>query len=163
MSGSGKTSDDSVRDSGMVAMTSDNLRRDYWLHHCEGYRVDGVHGRLGFVDEIRIDSVRAEAFLAIRGGVLGRRVLVVPTTAVAAIVPRAMRIWLHSTEPTGIARETSPARRAPRLRPRFERGRLGARTTRPAEGVVTRCAPRAIPPGRLSPGRAQPPRPPGRS
>jgi hypothetical protein len=35
--------------------------RDYWLSHCEGYRVEASDGRLGFVEEIRRprDSGRA--------------------------------------------------------------------------------------------------------
>jgi hypothetical protein len=27
--------------------------RDYWLTHCEGYRVDSSDGRIGFVEEVR--------------------------------------------------------------------------------------------------------------
>src|SRR5205814_6091079 len=27
--------------------------RAYWLAHCEGFRVDGHAGRIGFVDEVR--------------------------------------------------------------------------------------------------------------
>jgi hypothetical protein len=71
--------------------------RDYWLGHCEGYRVDASDGRLGFVEEIRprADSGGA-ATLVVRAGRLGRRLLVVPVDEVAFIIPRAERIWLRS-------------------------------------------------------------------
>jgi hypothetical protein len=67
--------------------------RDYWLRQCEGYRVDGAEGRLGFVDSIR-DEGDGEAILAVRAGRLGRRLLLVRARDVAFIVPRAQRIWL---------------------------------------------------------------------
>jgi hypothetical protein len=67
--------------------------RGYWLRHCEGYRVDGDEGRLGFVDSIR-DEADGEAILAVRAGRLGRRLLLIRARDVAFIVPRAERIWL---------------------------------------------------------------------
>jgi hypothetical protein len=66
--------------------------RAYWLAHCDGYRVDCGAGRLGFVERILDDGV-----LAVRAGRLGRRLLLVPTSEVAFIVPRAEQIWLRST------------------------------------------------------------------
>ena len=70
--------------------------RDYWLSHCEGFRVDTAHGRLGFVEEVRGGDDRYGDVLAVRVGLLGRRIVLVPATEVDAIVPRAERIWLHS-------------------------------------------------------------------
>jgi len=67
---------------------------EYWLHHCEGFRVDGVEGRIGVVEEVRDES--GDAQLAVRAGLLGRRVLLIPASEVVEIVPRAMRIWLRS-------------------------------------------------------------------
>jgi hypothetical protein len=67
--------------------------RDYWLRHCEGYRVDGVEGRLGFVESIR-EEADGNAVLAVRAGRLGTRLLLVRARDVAFIVPRAERIWL---------------------------------------------------------------------
>jgi hypothetical protein len=69
--------------------------REYWLAHCEGFRVEGDAGRLGFVEEIRSDDGR-NPVLVIRAGLLGRRLLFVPAAEVAFIVPRAQRIWLRS-------------------------------------------------------------------
>jgi len=69
--------------------------RGYWLAHCQGYRVDGSQGRIGFVDAVRGEPGRT--VLAVRAGRLGRRVLLVPTENVAFIVPRAQRIWLRES------------------------------------------------------------------
>ena len=73
--------------------TANGFDRDYWLRHCEGYRVDGAEGRLGFVDSIR-DEADGEAILAVRAGRLGRRLLLIRARHVAFIVPREERIWL---------------------------------------------------------------------
>jgi hypothetical protein len=70
---------------------------DYWLAHCEGYRVDADVGRIGFVEEVLGDS--SHRVLAVRAGSLGRRVILVSVDEVAYVVPRAQRIWLR-TVPT---------------------------------------------------------------
>jgi hypothetical protein len=75
-------------------MQTDLTDREYWLAHCEGYRVESAAGRLGFVEEIR--GLDEKATLAIRTGVLGRRVLIVPAREVDLIVPRAKRLRLRS-------------------------------------------------------------------
>ena len=79
---------------GIRAPTS--FDREYWLSHCVGFRVDTADGRLGFVEEIRADVGRLGDVLAVRAGLLGRRLVLVPATEVDFIVPRAERIWLHS-------------------------------------------------------------------
>jgi len=66
--------------------------RGYWLRHSQGFRVDGVGGRIGFVEEIRADG----QILAVRAGLLGRRLLLFPAEAAAVILPQARRIWLRS-------------------------------------------------------------------
>lgn len=71
--------------------------RDYWVAHCEGYRVDGPGGRIGFVEEVRANPSDPTApFLAVRAGRLGTRLLVVPADAVEFIVPREQRVWLRA-------------------------------------------------------------------
>lgn len=83
--------------------------RDYWLTHCEGFRVDAPNGRLGFVEEIRAGDGPDDTVLAVRAGRLGRRIVLVSVREVDFIVPRAERIWLHSpgriigSEPGGVA------------------------------------------------------------
>lgn len=72
--------------------------REYWLGHCEGFRVEYEGGALGFVDEVRSPPDFTEKrMLAVRAGMLGRRLLLVPAEEVAFIVPRAERIWLKSS------------------------------------------------------------------
>ena len=64
--------------------------RDYWLCRCEGFRVDSAEGRIGFVRELRFDS-RQEGpdLLAVRAGLFGTRLLLVPVEEVEEILPNA--------------------------------------------------------------------------
>lgn len=78
------------------AHSADSFDRDYWLSHCEGFRVDTAAGRLGFVEEIRAGRDPDGDVLAVRAGVLGRRIVLVPAAEVEFVVPRAERIWLHT-------------------------------------------------------------------
>lgn len=68
---------------------------DRLLVDTQGYRVDGPGGRIGFVDEVRHDG--GNSVLAVRAGLLGRRIFLFPTSDVAFIVPRAKQIQLSST------------------------------------------------------------------
>jgi hypothetical protein len=52
--------------------------------------------------------------LAIRTGLLGRRVLLVPTREVFEIVPRARRLWLRTPETAGRAAPASAQAASPR-------------------------------------------------
>jgi hypothetical protein len=71
--------------------------RDYWLAHCEGYRVDAADGRIGFVEDVRLGPAHPhDTVLAVRAGRLGRRLLLVPAEEAAYVVPRAERIWLRT-------------------------------------------------------------------
>lgn len=70
------------------------LDNNYWLAHCDGYRVDSVGGRIGFVDQVDVELGRV--VLRVRLGRLGRRILSINADDVAFIVPRAQRIWLSS-------------------------------------------------------------------
>jgi hypothetical protein len=73
---------------------------DYWISHSEGFQVRSGRRKLGFVQDVTDDGKT----LAVRGGLLGRRVVYVPVDQVFAIVPRELRIWLCS----------APMARAPR-------------------------------------------------
>ena len=70
--------------------------RDYWLAHCEGYRVESPAGGVGLVEEVIPPSDDRPGLLVVRGGLLGRRLLLVPTSDVAVVVPRALRLFLRS-------------------------------------------------------------------
>lgn len=73
--------------------------RDYWLTHCEGYRVDTGAGRLGFVETVILgENPPDDTCLAVRAGSLGRTVVLVPLSSVAFIVPQAERIWLRTPD-----------------------------------------------------------------
>jgi hypothetical protein len=78
-----------------ASVLRDAFDRDYWLAHCEGFRVEADEGAIGFVESVSAGP-EGEPTLAVRAGLLGRRVLLVPAGSVAFIVPRAQRIWLHS-------------------------------------------------------------------
>lgn len=69
--------------------------RAYWVAHCEGYGVESKRGRLGFVDEVRENGDRTT--IAVRAGLLGRRLLVYSAADIAFIVPRTQKIFLYSS------------------------------------------------------------------
>jgi hypothetical protein len=79
---------------------------DYRLRRCEGFRVDSPQGRVGFVEEVRYAS-RCDRpdLIAVRVGLLGRLLLILPVEEVAEILPRAERIVLRrSPRPTATER-----------------------------------------------------------
>lgn len=78
-----------------AAPAPDAFDRGYWLAHCEGFRVEASGGAVGFVDSV-LGGSEGQPTLVIRAGLLGRRLLVVSSSSVAFIVPRARKIWLHS-------------------------------------------------------------------
>jgi hypothetical protein len=59
---------------------------DYWLHRCEGFRVDLPDREVGTVKGLRFrDSIEPE-LLEVRTGLFGRRLLLIP---VERVQPRA--------------------------------------------------------------------------
>jgi hypothetical protein len=89
--------------------------RDYWLEHCDGFRVDGSHGRIGIVEKVS-HAAGGESLLVIRTGVLGLKAVTISTREVFEIVPRARRLWLRTPEsasrwlPQSNPEELEPAR-----------------------------------------------------
>jgi hypothetical protein len=51
-------------------VSQERFDREYWLARCEGYKVDTLGGRLGFVEEIR-GADGPQATLMVRAGRLG--------------------------------------------------------------------------------------------
>lgn len=72
--------------------------RDYLLARCEGYKVASPIRGIKVVEEVIPPTDDRPGLLAVRGGLLGRRLVLVPTSDVAVVVPRAMRLFLRSTE-----------------------------------------------------------------
>jgi hypothetical protein len=70
--------------------------KDEDLGHCVGYRVDGVGGRIGFVDDVRPGGGGPE-LLAVRAGRWGKRLLMFSAVDVAFVVPRTKRIYLAAS------------------------------------------------------------------
>jgi hypothetical protein len=94
----------------------------YGLRRCDGFRVDSPEGRVGVVEEVRYASRcdRPDA-IAVRAGLLGRLLLLVPVAEVAWIPPARERVVLHRS-PRATATE----------RPQDLRGRVQARGGRRA-------------------------------
>jgi hypothetical protein len=73
--------------------------QDYWLHRCEGFRVQSPDGQLGKVRGLRFhDSIEPE-LLEVRTGFLGRRVLLIPVGRVEKIVPKRKLVILRAQTP----------------------------------------------------------------
>lgn len=71
--------------------------RDYWLGHCEGFRVFGPDGRIGVVEVVLGAEDEPEA-LVVRTGLFGTRASVLPVADVDLVEPRAERIVVGAAE-----------------------------------------------------------------
>lgn len=81
----------------------------YWLRHCQGFRVDSPDGRIGTVDDVRFETPPEEPqALAVRVGLFGKRLLIVPVSEVKAILPRQERVVLPAS-PRLLATEAGAA------------------------------------------------------
>lgn len=74
--------------------------RDYWLHRCEGFRVESTHGLIGIVRGLRFQGSIEPEHLEVRTGFLGRRQLLIPVERVEEILPEQRLITLRDS-PTG--------------------------------------------------------------
>jgi hypothetical protein len=118
---------------------------DYWLRRCEGFRVDSPQGRVGFVEEVRY-ATRCDRpdLIAVRAGLLGRRLLILPVAEVAEILPGEELLVLHrSPRPTATERpQNLPARsREQRRRKRRNRNQAQRSPTGGGGGDHTTNAP----------------------
>jgi len=66
---------------------------EYWLCHCEGFRVDGWDGRIGTV----VHSSQESELLTLRAGLFRSREFNVRFADVEEIRPREQRLVLHTT------------------------------------------------------------------
>jgi hypothetical protein len=71
------------------------------LARCERFQVDSPVGLVGFVDGVRFGSrIDAPDFLEVRGGRLGRELLLIPIEAVEEISPGHERLVVRGVSPT---------------------------------------------------------------
>jgi hypothetical protein len=71
------------------------------LARCEGFQVDSPVGLVGFVDGVRFGSrIDAPDFLEVRGGRLGRELLLIPIEAVEEISQEHERVVVRGVSPT---------------------------------------------------------------
>jgi hypothetical protein len=71
-----------------------SLGIDYWLHCCQGFRVESPVGRIGTVTGLRFQGSIEPELLEVRAGLLGHRLLLIPVAEVKAILPRERRVVL---------------------------------------------------------------------
>ena len=71
----------------------------YWLQVCHGFKVVSPRGRVGIVEDVLYgDEKQRPSALAVRGGLFGTHVELVPVEDVAQIVPRSKLLSLRATE-----------------------------------------------------------------
>jgi hypothetical protein len=71
-----------------------------WLARCEGFRVEVEGRQVGVVQELRFGArVDYPDALVVRGGFLGRRQLMIPSSEVEGVVPREKRVLLRRSSP----------------------------------------------------------------
>ena len=69
---------------------------EYWLRHCEGFRVDCPDRHVGYVEEVRLslDDGDPEE-LVVRVGFEGPGMVVVPVAQVALVSPEVERVLIR--------------------------------------------------------------------
>jgi len=71
----------------------------YWLRQSHGFRVVSARGRLGIVEDVLYGADRERpSALAVRGGLFGTRVDIVPVEDVAHVIPRSKLLSLRADE-----------------------------------------------------------------
>ena len=68
--------------------------RDYWLHRCEGFRVESQRRLVGTVRGLRFRGSIEPEYLEVRSGFLGRRQVLIPVERVEGILPEQKLITL---------------------------------------------------------------------
>jgi hypothetical protein len=77
-----------------AAHSQSSFGLDYWLHRCEGFRVDGPGGRIGRVCGVRFGSSAEPEVLEVLAGLLGRRTFLISASDVVEAVPEERRLVL---------------------------------------------------------------------
>ena len=76
-----------------------SLGTDYWLHRCEGFRVETPVGRIGTVKGVRFQGSIEPELLEVRAGLLGHRLVLIPVAQVQEIQPKQRRIIVRARTP----------------------------------------------------------------
>jgi hypothetical protein len=77
-------------------MTHDSAYgREYWLHCCEGFRVESAGREIGRVHGLLFKGSLEPDLLEVRAGLFGRRVLLIPVEQVDKLRPREKGVVLH--------------------------------------------------------------------
>lgn len=71
--------------------------RDYWLHRCQGFRVESPDGEVGRVHGLRFRGSIEPDLLEVRTGLFGRRVLLISVEQVEELLPKKRRIVLRAS------------------------------------------------------------------
>ena len=84
--------------------------REYWLRHCEGYRVESLGGRIGHVDSIVVSDADEPVALVVRRGIgTGCVTFVIPVEEIRELEPSVERILVDDVPPP-VRVECGPAR-----------------------------------------------------
>ena len=73
--------------------------RDYWLHRCEGFRVEARGRLIGKVRGLRFRGSIEPELLEVRSGFLGRRVVLIAVERVEEIRPDQKLVILRGHAP----------------------------------------------------------------
>ena len=73
-----------------------SLGTDYWLHRCEGFRVESPAWRIGTVKGVRFQSSMKPELLEVRAGLLNHRLFLIRVDDVLEILPRQRRIIVQA-------------------------------------------------------------------
>jgi hypothetical protein len=71
----------------------------YWLHHCDGFRVDGPHGRIGVVDHVEDRlGVDAPDVVTVAAGLWRIHSTRIPLTDVVEVQPGRRRLVVRDDD-----------------------------------------------------------------
>lgn len=71
----------------------------YWLSQCHGFRVHYGRRRIGIVEDVLLARGNGRpSALAVRGGLFGQRVALIPTEIVVEVTPRLKRVVVRGSE-----------------------------------------------------------------
>ncbi|HET9545465.1 MAG TPA: hypothetical protein VFO88_07795 [Gaiellaceae bacterium] len=88
-----------MTDDGHGATRGPSAPDPYWLRHSHGFRVVSARGRVGIVEDVLYGADRERpSALAVRGGLFGTRVEIVPVEEVAHVIPRSKLLSLRADQ-----------------------------------------------------------------